>query len=587
MSEDSAAHPQLPPFHLAFPVRDVQEARVFYTKVLGCSEGRSSARWQDFSLFGHQAGAPAAAAAAAAAADAACNQVDGDPVPVPHFGAALSVQQFQQLAERVRAAGVSFVIEPHTRFKGQPGEQHTMFFKDPSGNSLEFKAMTNPANLMARPSSGYECGDGHRLTYPPALQVVVWGATGFTGRLVCEHLVRDYQSKGIRWAMAGRNRARLEEVKQQLTQINPACASLPCVIADADDEASLAKLAADTNVIIATAGPFAKYGSKVVAAAVQQGTHYCDITGELVWVKRMIAAHHEAAAAKGVKVVHCCGYDSTPFDLGVLLLADHARKQLGRALSQAYGLCIDARGGFSGGTIASGFNQAESEEPARASRRLTSFMVLQRRACVPAWPGCMRGSDKPPGLLPEWNEYAKRWMGPFVMEAINSRIVQRSSLLNGLYGPDFKYREAMATGGLLGAAAMSGMMAGIGAMFALGPLRSLAKKRLPQPGEGPTRDAMMNGYWEHSMIGLTQEQPGQEPQVIVAECGGLCLALDGAGCSAAGCQAGGVLTPASAMGMVLVQRLRDAGIRFEVTQSPALGKQQQQVGAAAAGAGKQ
>ncbi|WIA42929.1 hypothetical protein OEZ86_008843 [Tetradesmus obliquus] len=433
-------------------------------------------------------------------------------------------------------------------------------------------------------------------------QVVVWGATGFTGRLVCEHLVRDYQSKGIRWAMAGRNRAKLEEVKQALAQIDPACAAVPFVIADADDEASLARLAADTDVIIATAGPFAKYGSKVVAAAVEAGTHYCDITGELVWVKRMIAAHHEAAAAKGVKLVHCCGYDSTPFDLGVLLLADHARKQMGKALSQAYGLCVDARGGFSGGTIASGFNQAESEAPEEVGRFMSDKYYL--------WPkDKQRGSDKPPGLLPEWNEYAKTWMGPFVMEAINSRIVQRSSLLNGLYGPDFKYREAMAPGGLLGAAAMSGMMAGIGAMFALAPLRNLAKKRLPQPGEGPTRELMMGGYWKHTMVGLTQEEPGQAPQVIVAECAdpardpgywgtarlvleaGLCLALDSAACKAAGCADGGVLTPASAMGMVLVQRLHGAGIKFEVTQSPALGKQQQQqqveVEAVAAGAGKQ
>eukprot|EP00882_Tetradesmus_deserticola_P012957 GHRQ01013735.1.p1 GENE.GHRQ01013735.1~~GHRQ01013735.1.p1 ORF type:complete len:414 (+),score=232.18 GHRQ01013735.1:272-1513(+) len=407
------------------------------------------------------------------------------------------------------------------------------------------------------------------------------------------------QAQGIRWAMAGRSRAKLEEVKQQLTSIDPACASVPFVIADADDEASLARLAADTDVIIATAGPFAKYGSKVVAAAVQQGTHYCDITGELVWVKRMIAAHHEAAAAKGVKVVHCCGYDSIPFDLGVLLLADHARQKLGRGLAQAYGLVLDARGGFSGGTIASGLHQAEAEASSEVAALMGDKYYL--------WPKEQaRGSDKPPGLLPEWNAYAQRWMGPFVMEAINSRIVQRSSLLNGLYGPDFKYREAMAPGGLLGAAAMSGLMAGLGAMFALGPLRALAKARLPQPGQGPTRDAMMSGYWKHSMIGLTQEQPGQQPQVIVAGCAdssrdpgywgtarlvleaGLCLALDRPACDAAGCQAGGVLTPASAMGMVLVGRLRQAGVRFEVTQSPALGKQQQQpVEAVGAGAGKQ
>eukprot|EP00879_Flechtneria_rotunda_P007646 GHRR01008018.1.p1 GENE.GHRR01008018.1~~GHRR01008018.1.p1 ORF type:complete len:404 (+),score=160.62 GHRR01008018.1:312-1523(+) len=387
--------------------------------------------------------------------------------------------------------------------------------------------------------------------------------------------------------MAGRNQARLDEIKRDLVRIDPSCEAVPFVIADADDASSLAQLASATDVIIATAGPFAKYGTKVVEAAVQAGTHYCDITGELLWVQRIIKAHHETAKQKGIKIVHCCGYDSIPFDLGVLLLADHARKQLNRSLSQAYGLTLDARGGFSGGTIASGFYQVETEDPAELKKMLSDKYYL-----TPS--DARRGGDQPPGVLPEWNKLARKWMAPFVMEPINSRIVQRSSYLNGYYGSDFKYREAMGVGNIIFAGVMSAFFTGLQAVFALGPLRNIAKTRLPQPGEGPTREAMMTGYWKHSMIGITEGQSERELQVIKAYVAdehrdpgywgtarmlleaGLCLALDSAACAAAGCQSGGVLTPASAMGVVLIDRLRRAGLKFEITESPALGKQQLQ-----------
>ncbi|KAI7844702.1 hypothetical protein COHA_001790 [Chlorella ohadii] len=137
----------VPPFHLAFPVHSIEAARDFYIGKLGCSEGRSAERWVDFNMFGHQIVAHLVDGYSAAASH---NKVDGDPVPVPHYGVALGVQQFQQLAERCRQQGVAFVIEPHLRFQGQPGEQWTMFFLDPSGNALEFKAMTNPDNLFAK-----------------------------------------------------------------------------------------------------------------------------------------------------------------------------------------------------------------------------------------------------------------------------------------------------------------------------------------------------------------------------------------------------------------------------------------------------
>lgn len=412
--------------------------------------------------------------------------------------------------------------------------------------------------------------------------VVVFGAGGFTGKLVCEHILRDYQGKGLRWAMAGRDRAKLESIKRSLVEVNPAAEAVPVIVADAFDSAALASMAQSTSVVINVAGPYAKYGDKVVEAAVAEGAHYCDITGELNWVKRMIARHHATAASKGVKVVHCCGYDSVPFDIGALVVVDHIRTKLGKGTSQVYGLVQDARGGVSGGTIASAMNMMVSEDPKDVSAATNDkYYLLPDDA--------PRGTDKPTGMLPAWNKSVSEWMGPFVMEVVNSRIIHRSNALAAeKYGSDFKYREAIATKSLATATITAGLMLVGGAVLAFSPTRGLAMRYLPKPGEGPSRETMTTGYWKHAAVGLTEEPEGTEPQVVVAKCqdpqrdggywstsrmlleAGLCLALDGDKLKAAGYQQGGVLTPASALGLVLADRLRDAGITFEVVQSPAL-----------------
>ncbi|GBF98360.1 saccharopine dehydrogenase [Raphidocelis subcapitata] len=410
--------------------------------------------------------------------------------------------------------------------------------------------------------------------------VVVFGAGGFTGRLVCEHIARDYQGK-VRWAMAGRDAAKLEEIKKNLVAINPAVEAVPVIVADAFDSPALSSMAQSTSVIINVAGPYAKYGDKVVKAAVDEGTHYCDITGELNWVKRIIARHHEEAEAKGVKVVNCCGYDSVPFDIGTLVVVDHIRNKLGKGTSQVYGLVEDARGGVSGGTIASALNMMAAEDPAdvRASTGDKYYLVP---------PEAGRGSDRPSGMLPSWNPHTSAWMGPFVMEVVNSRIVHRSNALAPQkYGTDFKYREAISSSLPVASLTATLMLVG-GAVMAFGPTRSLATRALPKPGEGPSRETMLNGYWKHAAVGLTEEPEGKEPQVVVAKCSdpqrdggywstsrmlleaGLCLALDGERLKQAGLRQGGVLTPASAMGLVLADRLRSAGITFDVVKSPAL-----------------
>ncbi|KAI8468795.1 MAG: Saccharopine dehydrogenase-domain-containing protein [Monoraphidium minutum] len=414
--------------------------------------------------------------------------------------------------------------------------------------------------------------------------VVVFGAAGFTGRLVCEHIAKDYQGK-VRWAMAGRDRGKLEQIKRNLAEINRDVEAVPLIIADAYDYPSLASMAQSTSVVINVAGPYAKYGDKVVEASVAEGAHYCDLTGEVNWVKRMIARHHETAKDKGVKVVHCCGYDSIPFDIGTLLVTDHIRRELGKGTSQVYGLVEDARGGVSGGTIASAFNMAVAEDPSDVRSAMGNKYYL----CPPGESGTDASGWR--AMAPVWNPFSGKWMAPFVMEAINARVVHRSNALAPTkYGTDFKYREAISTASLGVAALVSGFMLAGGAVLGVGPLRSLAARYLPKPGEGPTREAMFNGYWKHAAIGLTEEAPGVEPQVVVAKCSdpsrdggywgtarmlleaGLCLALDAGKTREAGCLQGGVLTPATAMGLVLAGRLREAGIAFDIVQSPALKK---------------
>eukprot|EP00877_Chromochloris_zofingiensis_P009998 jgi/Chrzof1/5251/Cz15g19010.t1 len=160
-------------------------------------------------------------------------------------------------------------------------------------------------------------------------QIVVYGASGFTGRLVCEHIARDYRGQ-LRWAMAGRDHGKLESVKEDLVKFDPDIQAVPVLLADANDSSALSKLASQTEVIIQVAGPYAKYGDKVVEASVNAGTHYCDLTGEVLWVRRQIQRHHETAADKGVKIVHNCGYDSIPSDLGTLFVVDHVKKALGK-----------------------------------------------------------------------------------------------------------------------------------------------------------------------------------------------------------------------------------------------------------------
>jgi len=413
-------------------------------------------------------------------------------------------------------------------------------------------------------------------------QVVVWGASGFTGKLVCEHLARDYQGR-VRWALAGRDARKLEAVKEELVRINPAVKDVPVLVADARDAQAVGSMLAQTQVVLALAGPFSAYGNTVVEQAVAQKTHYCDITGEVPWVKANIDKYHKAAEQAGVKIVHCCGYDSIPSDMGTLLMADHCKKQLGKKLDKVYTLVSKSKGGASGGTIASGMLIASTTPAAELSQVSNNQYYLADAADK-----SKHGSDKPAPFLPKYLPEPAAWAGPFIMEGCNARIVQLTNALlpKGPYGTDFKYCEMVEGGqgwsGWAKAWAVSLGTAALGIGFATSLGRSLLKKVLPEPGQGPSLELQRTGFWNHKLIAVTEETGGAAPTVVTGLCGdkrdpgywstsrmileaGLALALESDKIAATGeCRAGGVLTPASAAGIVLLERLRAAGFTFRV-----------------------
>ncbi|KAG2501934.1 hypothetical protein HYH03_000432 [Edaphochlamys debaryana] len=378
--------------------------------------------------------------------------------------------------------------------------------------------------------------------------------------------------------MAGRDPKKLEQVRADLARINPACKDVPILTADALDKPAVSRVAAQAEVVLSTAGPFAKYGDNLVEAAVAEGTHYADITGEVTWVKRSIQRNHKQAAAKGVRVLHCCGFDSVPSDLGAYMMVEHCKEKLGVGVSQVYGLLAGGKGGgISGGTIESGAVMMATETSAELSAVANNAYYLAEAHGLPG------GPDKPAGILPRYIAPAKVWGGPWFMEGVNGKVVHESAALMQAtypYGKDFKYYEGVACSGLLGASLLTGITAMIGITFGIPPLRSVVRRLLPAPGQGPDEAARKNAAWRMDLVAVTDEP---QPRVVKGHCGdpardagywstsrmlletGLAMALEGARLRAdARLAQAGVLSPGAALGPVLVERLRGAGFQWEV-----------------------
>jgi short subunit dehydrogenase-like uncharacterized protein len=403
--------------------------------------------------------------------------------------------------------------------------------------------------------------------------IVLWGATSFVGQLLVEYLWPRYGATDeIRMAIGGRSRSRLEAVHRRVNADD----RLGLLVGDASDETFLETMARNARVVVSTVGPYARYGSPLVAACASAGTDYCDLTGEPQWIRRMIDAHQETAAASGARIIHTCGFDSIPSDLGVLFLQEEAQKRFGQALSQVKLRVAAIRGGLSGGTVASILNVAEE------MRRDPEVVKWAKNPFSLAPEGMRRGVRQPNVSGPTYDRDLNRWVGPFIMAAVNTKVVHRSNALLGYpWGDAFQYDEAMVMGkgmkGALQAAAFSGGLGAffMGALFA--PTRFIMKKTfLPKPGEGPSQKERETGFFKLHLIGKDQSgnalraevagdrDPGYGATSKMLGESAVCLLRDRRESDLAG----GFWTPASGMGRALIDRLTvHAGLTFGILEN--------------------
>jgi len=400
----------------------------------------------------------------------------------------------------------------------------------------------------------------------PQIDLVVFGATSFVGQILTRRLVERIGVDGdVRWAIAGRNAGKLRDVAADTG------ADVEQIVADAEDTDAMHELAASTRVVASTVGPYALYGSPLVKAVAEAGTDYCDLTGEPQWMRAMIDAHQDAATASGARIVHACGFDSIPSDLGVWFTQQQAIEQFGQPCTSIALRVKAMKGGASGGTIASGLNMVEEMRNDPELRK----MLGNPYALAPA---DMRSGPKQPNVMrPQLDSKSGEWVGPFIMAAANTRVVQRShALLGRPWGDGFEYDEAMLMGGgpigAIKATAVAGGMAGFAGMASLGPTRKLLGRLLPEPGEGPSEDAQEAGFFDLRLYGETGDgdkiitkvtgdrDPGYGSTAkMLAESS---LAFLDLVRSEVG---GGFWTPATAFGDVLIDRLIEhAGLTFDV-----------------------
>ena len=409
------------------------------------------------------------------------------------------------------------------------------------------------------------------------LDVVVHGATGFVGRLTAAYLAA-HAPAGARIGLSGRSQDKLEAVRATLG--TPA-AAWPLIVADATDHEALAALAARTHVVASTVGPYARYGMPLVQACAEAGTDYTDLTGEVLFVRESIDAWHATAEATGARIVHACGFDSIPSELGALLLHEQIAEDGAGTMTETVLVLASAKGGFSGGTLDSLRNQVDvvSADKSQAAVVADLYALSPDRAAEPdrtttGW--AAEGDQRTPRREPMIDG---AWTAPFVMEGYNSRIVRRSAaLLERAYGDGFRYRETMAVGSSPVAPLIAGgITVGLGALAAamsFSPLRPILDRVMPSPGEGPSEKARENGHFRtrthtrtttgaHYVATIAaQGDPGYKATAVMLAEASLALALDADTLP----DAAGVLTPATAIGSRLAQRLRDAGFTLEVAR---------------------
>jgi short subunit dehydrogenase-like uncharacterized protein len=396
------------------------------------------------------------------------------------------------------------------------------------------------------------------------LDVVLYGATGFVGRLTAEYLARAAPA-GAAIGLAGRSLEKLERLRDELG------VDWPLMVADSQDEAALAEIAARTTALATTVGPYRKYGMPLVKACAAAGTHYADLTGETLFMRDTIEQVDAVAKASGARIVHNCGFDSIPSDIGTLLLHEAAGE-----LEDTTFVLRRAKGGFSGGTIDSMKGTIDDVKRDRSLLKVLGdpYALSPDRAAEPdlGREGDLRGA--------EHSDELGTWLGPFVMASINTRVVRRSNALQQwAYGRTFRYREVMAFGdGVAGRAralAVAGALSALPIGLALPPSRFVLDRVLPDPGEGPDDDIVRNGFFKIEIHARTPAgdrwlcrveatgDPGYGATAVMLGESALCLALDEEKLPGRA----GVLTPASGIGRALADRLRAAGQVYDVERA--------------------
>lgn len=395
--------------------------------------------------------------------------------------------------------------------------------------------------------------------------VIVYGATGFTGRLVAEHMLAVHGvGRGVKWAIAGRSKSKLESVRSEIG----APADVPLIIADASNPASLDAMARRAKVIITTVGPYQLYGEPMVAACVKAGTDYVDLCGEPAWMAAMIAKYDAQAKASGARIVFSCGFDSIPFDLGVTFLQEEAKLRIGAPLQRVRGRVRKMKGGFSGGTVASLMATLESTKKDRSIVKT----LANPFALTPGFTGPAQPSGEAVVL-----DASGQWAAPFVMATINTKNVHRSNfLLNHAWGADFVYDEMLLTGdGAAGQKRAKTAKRGgdiLNGLLDFAPARALLRALvLPKPGQGPSKERRETGFYEVGFHGETADgrslrasvkgdkDPGYGSTSKMISESALCLARDVSRDETPG----GVWTPGAALGRKLIARLEaHAGMKF-------------------------
>jgi short subunit dehydrogenase-like uncharacterized protein len=365
--------------------------------------------------------------------------------------------------------------------------------------------------------------------------ILVYGATGYTGRLVAEHLAKTYGAGGeVKWAMAGRDARKLTAVRDEIG----APAATPLIAADSDDATALRAMCERARCIVTTVGPYQLYGSKLVAACAATGTDYLNLSGESNWMRAMIDAHEAEAKRSGARILFSCGFDSIPFELGVMFVQDIAKRRLGHVAPRVKGRVRNLRGSLSGGTLASG----EATRAAAAKDPSVIKLLVDPFALTPGF----RGADQPRGDKVEQDDDVGGKIGPWLMAPINSKNIHRSNMLQGQpWGTDFIYDEMVILRDDQPAQAFT-----------------FPEGKAPKPGEGPSKAEREAGSYDLVFIGIDSDgrkvqaqvygkkDPGYGSTAMILAETALCLLRDGANV------AGGILVPGAALGQKLIERLQ-------------------------------